>query len=291
MSDPVELKRRTVSLKVDGQGRATADVAFIDRADHDADAFAPGALQDAAVPLNRNHELLLGGDRPPFGIARISRRDDRHVADLEWLDTPRGREEYQTAKAMDAAGVTQPVSIGFRIESVGTVPEHLRGSAKRYITRARPIELSLVGAGAIPFAQVTSVKRASRKPDHDPALVREVKRFQAHMECLRERHGALAWDVAQCGARWLTGGVIQQGPAVKWFDFDGKRAGYWTPGSDEIHISRGLDLKRTIMTCGHEVGHWWYAWDPSEETARTASEFITNRYLEKMEAEAECRAS
>jgi phage head maturation protease len=284
MSDPTEIKRRTVSLRVDGNGRATADVAFTDRADHDEDAFAPGALQDATVPLNRNHELLLGGDRPPFGIARISRRGDRHGAEIEFLNTERGRDEHETAKALHAAGVTQPVSIGFRVESVGTVPEHLRSSVKRYITKAQPIELSLVGAGAIPSAQLVSVKRASRNPDR--ALVREVKRFQAHMDCLREPYGALAWDVAQCGARWLTGGVIQQGPAVKWFDFDGKRAGYWTPGSDEIHISRNLGLKQTIMTCGHEVGHWWYAWDPSEETARTASTFITKRYLEKMEAEA-----
>jgi hypothetical protein len=117
-----------------------------------------------------------------------------------------------------------------------------------------------------------------------PALVKAVKRFQALAECMKEQHGWVAWDAAQCGARWLTGGVLQEGPAVKRFDPDGRRAGFWQPGSDEINISRGLTLEQTIRTTMHEVSHWWRNWDASEDSARFDADWLTRRYFERLAA-------
>jgi hypothetical protein len=137
------------------------------------------------------------------------------------------------------------------------------------------------------YPRVTSLKCAcSSKPrTPDPALVKAVKRFQAFVECTKEPHGALAWDVAECSARWMSNGLVQEGPAVKWFDPDGRRAGYWRPGDDAIHLSRGLSWREVIRVCAHEAaGHWWHNWDPSEETAKLAERYIERRYLERLNA-------
>ena len=119
----------------------------------------------------------------------------------------------------------------------------------------------------------------------DPAVLKAVKRFQAWSECIREPHGALAWDVAQCSARWMSDGRVQEGPAVKWFDPDGRRAGYWRPGDDAIHLSRGLSWGEVIRVTAHEAaGHWWHNWDSSEATAKLAEEYVQRRYLEQLAA-------
>jgi hypothetical protein len=118
----------------------------------------------------------------------------------------------------------------------------------------------------------------------DPDVLKAVKRFQAWSECMREPHGALAWNVAQYAARLLSSGAVQEGPAVKFFGPDGRRAGYWRPGSDEIHISRGLSVERLINVVGHETAHWWNMADPSEESARFYAEMVSRRYLDQLAA-------
>ena len=144
---------------VAGEGHASAVALFTDRPDLDADAFARNFASSATIGVGRAHDQLTGGDAPPFGVAKITDAGDRYLADIEFLPTTRGREEYATAKALDAAGVTQAVSIGFLTEQVGPVPDALRAlGVRRYITKGRFLELSLVGVGAIPGAQLTSVK-------------------------------------------------------------------------------------------------------------------------------------
>jgi hypothetical protein len=111
-----------------------------------------------------------------------------------------------------------------------------------------------------------------------------VKRFQALTEWWKEPLGVIAWDAAQCGARWLSDGVVQEGPAVKWFDYDGQRAGWWQPGTDEINISRGCTLEETVVTVMHEVAHWWRNWDRSEDAAQLHADHLARRYMERLAA-------
>jgi hypothetical protein len=131
----VSIERKAASLKVSGERRAGADLLFIDQVDRDEDACAPGTFPEGRVPLHRGHEPFFQGAGAPFGIADIKNRGARYTADIEYLDTPRGREEYATAKALYAAGVTMPVSVAFTVEATGPVPPGLK--AKRYITRGR----------------------------------------------------------------------------------------------------------------------------------------------------------
>jgi hypothetical protein len=168
--------QKAATLDVSGEGRATATVAFEDRGDLDRDGFAPESIREKKVPLHRGHESILGvGILPPFGVAHIRRHTDRYIATIDFFKTERGREEHETAKALHAAGVPQPVSIGFRIEATGPVPEHLRGTVHRYITRAELFELSLVTLGAIPGAALTSVKACGCRADSPCGCARSGK--------------------------------------------------------------------------------------------------------------------
>jgi hypothetical protein len=90
--------------------------------------------------------------------------------------------------------------------------------------------------------------------------------------------------VAQCSARWMSDGRVQEGPAVQRFDADGRRAGYWVPGAHEIHLSRGLSAGEVIRVCAHEVSHWWRNWDASEDMARLDADWLARRYRERLAA-------
>jgi hypothetical protein len=103
------------------------------------------------------------------------------------------------------------------------------------------------------------------------------------MECLKERHGALAWDGSNTFARWLTDGRLQEGPNVVFFDpdlYNGKRAGFTKQGSDEIHIARGLSFEETLATVAHEVSH--AVSYSCEAEAQVDERWLTRRYLESI---------
>ena len=171
MIDGVQVKQLNVLLKVAGERRATADVAFVDRRDHDDEALAPAALPDVTVVgVHRNHAPILSTNPgPPFAIAKIFKRPDRWSADIDFLATKLGDEEHAAAKALHAAGGRQDVSIGMLVEAVGPVPAHLQPHVKRYVTRARVFELSFVPVGAIPGAVITSVKCTNCGKTHGTA--------------------------------------------------------------------------------------------------------------------------
>jgi hypothetical protein len=149
---------KVASLKGAGERSAEADIVFVNRADRDRDAFGPDSIRDTTCGLFRNHDALLHGDKPPFGIVRVRKRGDRWSASIKFLETDRGREEGATAKALFDAGVRQDVSVGMLVKQTGPVPEALWGQVDRYLTSVDILELSLVPIGAIPGARLTSVK-------------------------------------------------------------------------------------------------------------------------------------
>jgi len=262
----------TVALKMmTGERRATADVLFVDRGDSDREAFGPKAFPPANVPTHRLHESLRGGSAPPFGVARISEVGGKYVADISFLDTPRGNEEYVTAKALDAAGVVQPVSVSFERLETADVPAALKATGVRqYTTRGRFIELSFVGIGAVPHAQITAVKCATcqakvqaqplRPVPTDAELAAAVARGKALGESLR----AEPTD----GRQWFAARVLQfevafwgmKRPGLRWFEPDGQRLGQAFVAENIIALDNTLRGANLIETIGHELTHIRNPW-------------------------------
>src|ERR1043166_3082772 len=117
---------RLFGVKMAGDRLATGTAMFSDRPDLEGEACARNWAPSETVPVGRAHGLLLGSDAPPFGIARLDNAGDHYPFSMEFFPTARGLEEYATAKALDAAGLRQNVSIGFSIEETGPVPDSLR---------------------------------------------------------------------------------------------------------------------------------------------------------------------
>jgi hypothetical protein len=282
----------TVTLKMAGERRATADVLFTDRSDRDREAFAPRAFPAATVPIHREHESLLGGNAPPFGVARIAEVSGKYVADLSFLPTPRGDEEYVTAKALDAAGVVQPVSVSFERLETADVPPALKAvGVRRYVTSGRFIEISFVGIGAVPNAQVTAVKcvacAAKESRELSSPSLAEARALRARVErMLRAPElsvptvGALARRVeridAQVGTficatsepspwtratsrRWANAveGVLGLSPVTfRWAVTDAKALGQFDPREpDTIFLNSTIQPEAIGVTVVHEQVH------------------------------------
>ena len=273
---------RRVELKVAGERRATALALVTNRPDHDLEAFAPHFAPPATVPLGRAHDQLTGGDAPPFGIARITEVDDRYVADIEFLGTTRGQEEYATAKALDAAGVAQDVSIGFQTLEAGPPPESLRAlGVRRYITKARFLELSLVGVGAVPGAQLTSVKcdacagkQATPAPKLPPSPLADLVPWIP------------SWPAEQAARRALSFSVrywnLRQAPTLKSFRPNGRNVGQFLGDREppEVWVATGQDARQSCLTALHEAIH-----AREHQEGRPPSEGFAERWAERLLAE------
>lgn len=283
MTGPIEMERKqstSVTLK-SGQGLAQVWFAQPDgrTIDGDRDITLPGAWPDGAVVAVSpwGHRSVTHGEIP---AGRAVMWADG-TADLKlFMETQAGRDTFV---AMNELRDEVEMSYGFIVLELGELTAEMRQrGARRVLKKLDVLECSPVLRGAAASSGVLSIKAAPFKPD--AKLVKAVKRAQAYAECLKERHGSLAWHAAQCAARWLSNGAMEEGPAVKWFDNDGKRAGYWIPGADEIHINRVLGPGEIVRVVGHETEHWWAAWDPSEARAKAAGEYVARRYQLAMEA-------
>ena len=281
MSDLERKLSQSVQLKSGDQGLARVQFAQPDgrTIDKDYDLTLPGAWPDGAVVAVSpfGHRSVTEGAIP---AGRAVMRADG-TADVKlFMETQAGRDTYVAMKELRDH---VELSYGFRILELGDLtPELRQRGARRVLKKLDVLELSPVLRGAAAHSQVLAIKAAPVAPD--PVAVKAVERFRAWSESQRERHGPLAWDVSNFAARELSHGAVKEGPVVCWFDYDGERAGYFRPGEDAIHISRGLEAKRVISTVAHEVSHWWRLWDASEESARSDAEWITRRYLQQSNA-------
>jgi len=281
-----ELERKIstlVTLKSAERGLAVARFSTPDgvTVDRDGDITLKGAFQEGAKAIISpwGHTSVTAGSIP---AGRATIHADGTASLKFFLSTEVGRSTYESVKEL--ADIVE-FSYGFHVtEGAAPTAEQRAAGARRVLKSLRVYEVSPVVMGAGISTGLLAIKASPPAPP-DPALVREVKRFQAFAECMKEPHGALAWDVAQCSARWMSNGRVQEGPAVKWFDPDGRRAGFWVPGADEIHLSRGLSWNEVIRVTAHEAaGHWWHNWDSSEATAKQAEKYVERRYHERLAA-------
>jgi hypothetical protein len=262
--------------------------------DGDGDIVLDAAVKDGhkvSVSLGE-HDSVFGGAEPA-GEAELFAAGNAVVANGRPYDSARGA---MLGAKLREGGPDVMWSIGFwkspdKLMSREPSPLELRQwpDARRIIEKWHPIEISPVKYGSCgPACRTLAAKCACVSKQPDPAAVKEAlalaERRQAWIECCKEKHGALAWDVAECHYRWETDGRVQDGPVVKWFDDDGRRAGFYQPGqADVIWLNRSLSAKEVLEVAAHEAAHAWKCWDPSEESARISAKYTVRRYRQMLE--------
>lgn len=263
--------------------------------DKDQDVTGPVAFTEGAqvVVSPFGHRSVWDG-AIPAGRATIHRDG---TADLNFfLDTPTGHETFSTVKGL---GSIVQYSYGFHIREEGELTPAMRAAgARRYLKRLDVIELSPVVEGAGLNTGTLALKACgcgagstcgcTKAQPSRVKLAQSMKLFernQAMLACLKEPrgYGVLAMQATEAAVRWLTNGRQHEAPPVKLFDADGRRAGYWQPGEDCIHVSRGLSPDDLIRTCGHEVGHWMRPWDADGEAlARQDGQMVLRRFRQSL---------
>ena len=251
------------------------------------------------VKVSLGEHDILTESAEPAGGARLWEVGSSVIAHGHIYDTPRGaalRTKLLAGGPRTQWSIGWPTApeAGFKSRPPSEAELKRWPDARRIVTAWSPVEISPVSAGACgPSCRTIAAKCAgqackcgcsSSSKTPDPTLLKAVTRFRDREACHREPLGALAWNAAQDGTRWLTGGVLQEGPSVKFVPFDGKRLGYWRPGDDVVHVARGLSAEQTISTVMHEVSHWFRAWDPSEDMARSDADHLTRRFMRQFAA-------
>lgn len=292
MSDLIR-KTSACEVKSAGERRATAvAIADFNVPDLDLDAYAFDAFNGgpSGYPMFRAHAW----DTVPFAVATKHSDGRRLTFDIEYLATPRGDEEYATARALHARGIRQAVSIGFRALETAPVPEPLKAlGAKRFIKRAELIELSFVLRGAVPGAELVSIKagtaRAAPTAAEVAAVVAESQRIlaeakhlapsetpekttakvKAGLSALQDQFGP--WLPAEvrvdpglhrgtvAHVAWAADVLGIVPPTVKWFSaasVQGERyGGFYDEGSYSIYLRDNLRGFELASVCNHEVLH------------------------------------
>jgi hypothetical protein len=309
------------AVKDEAKGEVEAIIATINVVDRDMDVILPQAINSGSLVTMSAYAhdtvsgMFGGGGALPVGKGQVFVEGDQAIFRGKlFIATQRGRETLEVLKEM---GKDQSWSFGYRVINSKLPDESWRKrGARRILTHLDVFEVSpeLVGAGVGTRTVAAKAATAPKLADDTKAellqeierfetraaklaaetkaaetkaeLAREIKRFKRNellMNCLKEPLGALAWDAAEEGARWLSHGGLKEEPAVVWFEDDGRALGYFRPSrSDEIFLSRSLKPVREVVEVAmHETAHWWAIWDPSEERAESDSKWLTNRYYLK----------
>ncbi len=168
----METKRLHATLPADTEGRVVALFARLDEVDKDGDVVLASTFR-----AGQELALLWSHDwRDPIGkgVVELAGNEVRLVGQF-FLDTVRGREAYQTVKAM---GALQEWSWGFRATEVRH--ESRNGKRVRVIVGAEVYEVSPVLVGAGNGTGTLALKRGAESAAHR-AIRREWLRWQKTM--------------------------------------------------------------------------------------------------------------
>lgn len=236
-----------LELKVEERGEISAVVATLGVVDRDGDVLTAGAIPDGAkVKLSSyGHDVVFGA--APVGLGTLSQRGTRVSFDGRlFLTTSRGRETYETLKAM---GPDQEWSFGFKVlDWTRPSDEWKRRGARRILTSLEAFEVSPVFRGAGIGTSTTAVKAAcstsgacsSKMPAEvnvDPLLRHEAERVAR-------------W----CAVRWGLPAV----PTLKFFSPSERpesRGVFFESLPHAIHVRADLRDERLIETVLHETSH------------------------------------
>jgi hypothetical protein len=283
-----------LEIKHAEQGEVVAVVATLGVVDRDSDVILPGAIPHGGAKVRLSgyaHDVVLG-DQPPAGKGVIYERDGKAVFEGKFfMSTERGREAFHTTKELGADGQW---SFGFpgNVKTAELTEEWRIKGAKRLIAGLIPIEASPVFLGAGIGTGTVSVKQPGEAAGASKAeraeMLAAIARALALCDTLLEPNGPVALDIARKSVRWLTEGRRQDAPAIRFFDPDGRRNGFFDPRQPEfIHLARGLSLDDLARVVGHECAHYLAPHSADEHEPRRAGDYVQRRYREALEAGAE----
>jgi hypothetical protein len=147
-------------IKDEAQGTVEAVVATLNVVDSDRDVILPGAIRDGSkVKLSSyGHDIITAG-AAPVGTATVHVHGDKAILRGRFfMNTQRGREAFETVKALGADGEW---SIGFLPERTAPMTKawQERG-ATRLLSQVKLVETSPVFIGASPMTSTLATKEA-----------------------------------------------------------------------------------------------------------------------------------
>lgn len=158
-------------IKNEETGEVEAVIGHIGVVDRDRDVFLAGSTRPNKVKLSYYaHDVVLRNE-PPVGMGSLVERGEDIVLEGKFfLNTARGREAFETVKALGADGEW---SMGFPDATVlkgELTPEWKAMGARRVIAGYHPLEASPVFRGAQPHTRTVSVKAAPSLTDRIDAV-------------------------------------------------------------------------------------------------------------------------
>jgi Caudovirus prohead serine protease len=158
----------TFEIKDDEKGEIEAVIATLGVVDHDHDIITKDAIADgAAVKLSDyGHSVAFGA--LPVGKGNLRIKGNKVLFEGHYFKTPRGRESFDTVKAM---GIDQEWSFGFSVKG-DELPgdEDRKKGAWRILTKLDSFEVSPVIRGAGIGTRTVLVKAAgANAPPELPA--------------------------------------------------------------------------------------------------------------------------
>jgi hypothetical protein len=267
------------------EGRVEAVIATLDVIDADGDVVRRGAIKDGTeVPICVQHSCPRDAGNK-VGTARMRTDGDRVIAGARFnMSSKPGRAAYAMASSPDAEW-----SWGYAVRNSRKAT--VEGREVRELLDLELVELSVVLQGASVGTGTIAAKTATQlDPAEVDAVVKRSEKLLARIEAddaarSEGLRGVVARDAAQRAVEWLTGGRQHDPPLVKFFDDDGKRAGYFDPAdSDSIYISRALKLDAIPRVVGHETSHWLSPWDATEsEYNKTCGRIVHEQYWSRFQ--------
>ena len=145
-------------VKDEALGVVEAIIATVGVVDFDRDVIMPGAIKDGStVKLSSYaHDVITSG-APPVGLGKVSVIGHQAILKGQFfLNTQRGREAFETVKALGKHGEW---STGFRVTRTAPMTQEWREKgAERLIAEMLLVEGSPVFAGASPGTATLAVK-------------------------------------------------------------------------------------------------------------------------------------
>jgi hypothetical protein len=187
-------------IKDEAEGLVEAIVATLNVVDHDGDVILPGAIQNGStVKLSSYaHDVVTAG-AAPVGLATVDVVGNQAILKGRFfMNTQRGREAFETVKALGAEGEW---SIGFRPTKTAPVTKAWRErGASRLLASIALVETSPVFVGASPNTGTLGVKSAQADGDdtegEPPVIDEELKSIVADVYARREAEKKAAADAA-----------------------------------------------------------------------------------------------
>jgi hypothetical protein len=170
-------------IKDESLGIVEAVVATLNVVDHDRDVILPGAIKNGSkVKLSDYAHSVITAGAPPAGIATVHVIGEQAILKGQFfMNTQRGREAFETVKALGAAGEW---SIGYLPSKTAPMTKAWQEKgAERLLSQIALVESSPVFIGASPDTATLGVK-AAKQADGDAGEAVDVEPITPEVQAI-----------------------------------------------------------------------------------------------------------